>query len=557
MNSSAFLSELIVGLGPAQGTKMDGLSSVPTSEPAGSFLSVLESVRPAVGAAEVEGAGGTGRTAGEKLPAVPGVDAREEERVPEGSERALAGLRGADPLVVMDLTADGQSTLEAMRAHLTRTCAGARLARVFEPGFGVVDAEGQPAIAERGAEVPTMGDGDVARPLTHDLDAERPTPGTDPILFARGEKWSGKLPITEMTRAGRPAVASPGTESFPNQRVGPLALEDRVVRLTAREPGARLGAEEWVFRTAQGDSVSRPSPVEPSGPVVRIGSGVEGQLVLGTEDLTRPSLYGARDSQGAAVPSPLEGDGTGPGAVRLMDRAQAFWGHGPQPAESVQASGTLPVRGGIAPGAEEHPEPPSALNFRGPNGVYRGNQELSVHLPEPNGGAGTTPSLAVNAVNVPPGEVAVESAAEPGFADGWIVREDVLAQLEQRARWLLRTGLNEAEIRLQPPELGKIRLRLTVTGTSVHGFIEVENPSVKAILLSDLPRLSASLAESGLDLNQFDVLLQNERRSPHHRESDEHLSGGRPHGVEPETEETNDGVEVVAATGGRILDYWT
>lgn len=148
-----------------------------------------------------------------------------------------------------------------------------------------------------------------------------------------------------------------------------------------------------------------------------------------------------------------------------------------------------------------------------------------------------------------------ESPAQTIPTDVWLARESILERISDQTLSLLRMGRREAEIHLEPPELGKLKLRLTVSGTSVQGFIEVENPGVRALLQSDLSSLSSALGERGLNLSQFDVLLMGEGHRGHRRQSGD-ATGPQGAAVQDEEPEVPDAVSARTVGGGRLLDYW-
>jgi|GEM_PF-2180227 len=138
-------------------------------------------------------------------------------------------------------------------------------------------------------------------------------------------------------------------------------------------------------------------------------------------------------------------------------------------------------------------------------------------------------------------------------------QEGILEQLADHARLLLRVGRNKAEIQLEPPELGKLRLHLTVSDSVVRGLVEVENPAVRAVIQSDLSRLAAALAEKGLNLGQFDVLLLDDRQAGGQGTFEGASDRGTPVLEAPlgETPGEDTAASVPrSVSGGSLVDYW-
>ncbi len=61
------------------------------------------------------------------------------------------------------------------------------------------------------------------------------------------------------------------------------------------------------------------------------------------------------------------------------------------------------------------------------------------------------------------------------------------------------------KLRLSPPELGALRIELSVSNGALSARLETENPAARAILLDNLPALRERLAEQQIRIDQFDV----------------------------------------------------
>ncbi len=174
-----------------------------------------------------------------------------------------------------------------------------------------------------------------------------------------------------------------------------------------------------------------------------------------------------------------------------------------------------------------------------------------------SGDVAQTPPAAT-AIAPPPSRTAQTAPAptlRPAHPAAWAAGENILRAVRGRFTALAHTGGHQAEIRLDPPELGRVILRLAVEGDTVKGIIEVENPAVKAALQSDLPKLAASMADSGLQLDQFDVLLA-DRNRPDDRRNDttpRRRAGGGHAGGDPE--KASAPRELPVAAGGTVVNY--
>ncbi len=69
---------------------------------------------------------------------------------------------------------------------------------------------------------------------------------------------------------------------------------------------------------------------------------------------------------------------------------------------------------------------------------------------------------------------------------------------------------NEVSIKLNPPELGKIHLKLTMVNNDLTAKITTETHLVKNIIVNNLSQLQEALVEKGINLSNFNVYVQGE-----------------------------------------------
>ncbi|MBL4782112.1 MAG: flagellar hook-length control protein FliK [Porticoccaceae bacterium] len=88
------------------------------------------------------------------------------------------------------------------------------------------------------------------------------------------------------------------------------------------------------------------------------------------------------------------------------------------------------------------------------------------------------------------------------------------AELGNRIRWMVGQNNSGVELRLNPPELGSIEVKLITEGERTSVTFISSNPAAREALEAALPRLREMFAESGMDLANADVAdrgLQQER----------------------------------------------
>ncbi|TBL74480.1 hypothetical protein EYY94_12145 [Obesumbacterium proteus] len=77
--------------------------------------------------------------------------------------------------------------------------------------------------------------------------------------------------------------------------------------------------------------------------------------------------------------------------------------------------------------------------------------------------------------------------------------------LSQQVSMFTRNGIHNAEIRLNPAELGVIKINLRMNSDQANLHFVSENHQVRAVLEAAMPQLRTSLAESGINLNAGSV----------------------------------------------------
>ncbi|HSG62141.1 MAG TPA: flagellar hook-length control protein FliK [Pseudomonadales bacterium] len=92
-------------------------------------------------------------------------------------------------------------------------------------------------------------------------------------------------------------------------------------------------------------------------------------------------------------------------------------------------------------------------------------------------------------------------------------RPDFQLQMEQRIQWMLSRGLQTADIRVDPPDLGTIHIRVTQQGDQTQVVFTSQHANVREALENSLPRLREMLEQQGLNLAQTDVRDQGGRSS--------------------------------------------
>jgi flagellar hook-length control protein FliK len=103
------------------------------------------------------------------------------------------------------------------------------------------------------------------------------------------------------------------------------------------------------------------------------------------------------------------------------------------------------------------------------------------------------------------------------------VEKGVVEQVVRHMDLEIRPGIQEVQIRLEPRELGDVRLRIISHEGAITARFAVETPSVKAIMENAMPQLRTNLQQQGIQLVDFSVQVGTsgfgfDQASPQHRE---------------------------------------
>ncbi|MDW8107501.1 MAG: flagellar hook-length control protein FliK [Armatimonadota bacterium] len=95
-----------------------------------------------------------------------------------------------------------------------------------------------------------------------------------------------------------------------------------------------------------------------------------------------------------------------------------------------------------------------------------------------------------------------DTAAPVGGELRWQLAEQLSQQIEQMA---YQREQNTLTMRLDPPELGVIEIRIQATGTEVQAWVSAEQESTRQMLMQAQQHLREQLEARGLQLTHFDV----------------------------------------------------
>ncbi|MBD3585328.1 hypothetical protein HHX48_06260 [Salinimonas sp. HHU 13199] len=115
-------------------------------------------------------------------------------------------------------------------------------------------------------------------------------------------------------------------------------------------------------------------------------------------------------------------------------------------------------------------------------------------------------------------QVRAESGTATRQAEGLsqpvnIHQPDGQKQLTEKIRWMVNSRNMMAEIRLDPPEMGSMQVRVNVQGDAASVSFIVQSPQAREALAQAEPRLKDMLAQQGIELGESSVQQQSQGQS--------------------------------------------
>ncbi|MCV2885417.1 flagellar hook-length control protein FliK [Aestuariibacter sp. AA17] len=133
-----------------------------------------------------------------------------------------------------------------------------------------------------------------------------------------------------------------------------------------------------------------------------------------------------------------------------------------------------------------------------------------------------------------------------------ILKPEGQQQLVEKVRFMVNQNNMQADIRLDPPELGSMKIRINMSGEAASVNFVVQSQAAREAIEHNTPRLKELLEEQGIELGQSSV--EQESQSS---DDDTELAGGS-NGDGASDEENNEMVTEQPVTRGRVggIDYF-
>ena len=133
-----------------------------------------------------------------------------------------------------------------------------------------------------------------------------------------------------------------------------------------------------------------------------------------------------------------------------------------------------------------------------------------------------------------------------------INRPEGQVQIVEKVRWMVNQNNLQADIRLDPPDLGSMKVKVQMSGEAASVSFVVQSQQARDVFEQNAPRLKELLEEQGIELGQSSV----EQEQHQTEEQDGQLAGGSENGtgeLDEPTEHTEHRI-----VNGRIggIDYF-
>lgn len=124
-------------------------------------------------------------------------------------------------------------------------------------------------------------------------------------------------------------------------------------------------------------------------------------------------------------------------------------------------------------------------------------------------------------------------------------------EMAGRLSVLLKNGIQEASLKLNPPELGRMDIRIATEGDQARISFSVQNPEARDALEQSMPRLREMFEQGGLQLAHSDVSDQSQART-----RDDNLDAVDTEGDELSESDSPERQEWLVPSSSSQVDYY-
>lgn len=135
-----------------------------------------------------------------------------------------------------------------------------------------------------------------------------------------------------------------------------------------------------------------------------------------------------------------------------------------------------------------------------------------------------------------------------------IIKSDAAKMLQERVSALLNINNKEAEIRLDPPEMGSMQIRIRSDAEQAQINFVVQNQQAKEALEQSMPRLREMLAQQGIELGESSIQQGNPEQQG--SQSEQGQLAGHHNDEEVQQDVTTQSVETSRQQSSSSIDYY-
>ncbi len=121
-----------------------------------------------------------------------------------------------------------------------------------------------------------------------------------------------------------------------------------------------------------------------------------------------------------------------------------------------------------------------------------------------------------------------------------LTKELANEQVAEKVQMMMSKNLKNLDIRLDPPELGRMQIRMTMNNDVANVHFTVNNPQARDIIEQTLPRLREMLAQQGMQLADSSVQQQNSGQQQGRYTAEQHGQSAQGSGFSGQPEESFD-----------------
>lgn len=362
-----------------------------------------------------------------------------------------------------------------------------------QPAQAAQATAASPAAAAAGK--PSEGDSDE---VPADIGSDLPTitSALHDIAASRQAARAGRPALAPVASAAQTVVtdapAEPATAANPLGPAGRLTDASATADAEHDTPAEPRAAEALTTPSAVPMAAPTSPPVAPSGtgtPIAAAATAHAREVVL-----DRPAANRASGLLGKAPPAPADVDAPAAGPALPPNTPSAPPGNG-----NPLAGATRHVHHAVASAsANSGPAPVAAQTLSPADSTAAGAAALAATV----GPAPPSPAVTVGSgagpVSAPPDLHIAASPGSPQFGP----------ELGERVLWLVRDGLHEARLQLNPRDLGPVEVRLSFGDGAAQVSFSTQHAGTAAAVQQSLPQLRDLLAQQGLQLGQATVSHQ-------------------------------------------------